>query len=191
MGLFDSAWLDAPPADPLLVDFEPASPAIRVEPPPRVQEPDYELRPDGRKPAGRGAQKAPPLSPGPETARPPWRGGAMTVIDEPLSYFDIHGVWHDPETDQSSAASPLPTVAAEPCAKCGGPYFWGDVYGGVHCCECEPIPSRRLATGAAWQVCWSAAGNSWADWTPQHWNPFAHLEAAEAAALAARPAEDF
>lgn len=115
----------------------------------------------------------------------------MTVIDEPLSYFDIHGVWHDPETDQSSAASPLPTVAAEPCAKCGGPYFWGDVYGGVHCCECEPIPSRRLATGAAWQVCWSAAGNSWADWTPQHWNPFAHLEAAEAAALAARPAEDF
>lgn len=183
MGILASGWLDTAP-DHLLVVSDPVPQP--TDPLGWIPE-TYELKADSPPPA-RGAQKRPFAR---EAPRPTWTGPALTVMDEPLAYFDFQGAWHDLANGFEAGGAPLPPSQAAPCPKCGCPMFWEDVYRGLHCCDCEPIPSRRLASGEAWAVEWSPDGAYWVDWTPQHWNPFAHLEAAEAAALAVRPAEDF
>jgi hypothetical protein len=89
--------------------------------------------------------------------------------------------------DQASTLAPIADVLpanpphgpAAPCSTCGGEYFWGDKQHRAHCCHCTPIPSRRVASGESWRVAWVGGQAAWRDWEPQHWRPFAHLEAAE------------
>lgn len=85
----------------------------------------------------------------------------------------------------------LPRIPPAPCPKCNSPFFWGDTLGEAHCCECVPIPNRAVASGEAWQVLWGHDENHWSDWTPQHWNPFAHVEATQRARDAALPRDNF
>lgn len=101
--------------------------------------------------------------------------------------------WEYPfdEEDQADPAIRLPSAPAELCRKCGGCFFWGDLFGRPRCASCEKIPMRSAASGESWQVEWTPAGNRWVDWTPEYWQPFAHLEAAEVRAQLGPPDENF
>lgn len=96
----------------------------------------------------------------------------------------------DSRQPAASAATP-PTALAAPCPDCGSPFFWEDLAGEVHCCECVAIPSRRMAK-EAWEVRWQVqvAGGVrravWAIYQPVHWRPFAHLETSEQSLLQGR-----
>lgn len=103
-------------------------------------------------------------------------------------------IWQD---DQPSVADTLPelwpywpapgdapAVPCDFCAMCGGGVYWSDLAGGLHCCECVPIFSRRFFVEL-----WEAApfaddsargyGLAWAYCRPQRWNPLAAIEAEE------------
>lgn len=92
-------------------------------------------------------------------------------------------------------ADPQPPVPAMPCVHCGSPFWWQDLAGAFHCCQCLAIPSRRMLRGL-WQVIWAVPpGHTrpracWARWRPQHWNPFEHLEAAEREAAMREASKD-
>lgn len=71
---------------------------------------------------------------------------------------------------------PLPAL----CGVCGCQFCWEDLAGELHCCECFPIPVRRLAVEL-----WRPGGDNperprWVVWEPAgYWEPFGHLAAAE------------
>lgn len=114
----------------------------------------------------------------PETAQP-----AVSDLQSP----SLHG-WSlaaEP-ADELAEPDPLPTHAAtpEPCPACGCPLAWEDLAGRLHCCECIPIPARRMAKDA-WVLMWRAGRAVWEPHEFRHWNPYGHIEAAERAARAA------
>ena len=84
--------------------------------------------------------------------------------------------------------SPLntPPLPSERCERCLCPDWWEDLRGRLHCCECELIPSR-LAAARFWMA---SSDGSWKSYQPQRWNPWAHLEAAQADRDAVRAAAE-
>ena len=65
---------------------------------------------------------------------------------------------------------------ATPCLACGGIFWWLDIAGQTHCCECVPIPARRMLASL-----WMSPTTGWEPWEPVGWEPFGHLPDPDAA----------
>lgn len=191
MRILSDKWLSPTVADPLV---EP-SPQVATQ---RVVVHANPLETD--RPTGQS-------HPAPEIAGPPAQATLISGADSLIAMAEVAidplppglpapANWWDDDpfpaaVEEEAAQSRLPRAAAAPCGKCGSPFFWSDQMGGLHCCECVPIPSRSIASGDAWRVLWSPQGNVWEDWTPLYWNPFDHAEQQTRRRNAALPADDF
>lgn len=100
----------------------------------------------------------------------------LTRDRKPLTEEQVATTWAEPQAGEPLDEAPAPSATPQPCPTCGCPFFWEDLGGRVHCCECVPIPSRRMAA-EAWFVYWSPDGAYWGPWEFKHWDPYAHLPA--------------
>lgn len=114
------------------------------------------------------------------------RGAHVQPHDAPPSSLAASGL---DVPDQQPRATPTP------CFECGCPLAWEDLARACHCCECRPIPGRRMVRGL-WRLAVAPLPSSpdgtwplpsvacWARYRPTYWDPLGHLVSAECDAAA-------
>lgn len=151
--------------------------------------------------------ESPPAPPAPDAPDAPPAEPAASLWDnnEPGSYWrQVDGRWepiedHAFELLVAEAPSgslvdrvtkrilpPQPSRTPDRCGTCLCTYFWEDLQGQLHCCECVTVFSRRILR-QLWRVVswWDHMGGqaverlAWDHWTPGKWNPFETIEQQE------------